>query len=423
MCMSISDREILKPLAERYLEVCNTPQQRSRRDLWSRLNGLDPVRPLVYARRFAWREMPECRAECRDPFLAAIENGIFRRRLFWATLDDDAIFEPWVTIPATYILADGEPFPENPNKDTRIWGPNVEWQFSSAKNGADRWIAPFNKSLDIGSLFKPRHIIDEADTQSRLEVLQDAIGDIIPVVVDRGSPYRGYLADISTHLALLRGLEQMMLDMVDNAVRLRELLRFMRDGILSVQEEAEAAGDWCLTSGFNQAESYATELPDPAPSSCGVSRDRLWAFCAAQEFALVGPGMFDEFLLQYQIPILEKFGLVHYGCCEVLTNKIEKLRQIPNLRRIGIGLNADVGACAEQIGTDYVLSYRPSPAEMVSFDFDPHRVRRVLKRDLSTAKGCAVDITLKDVETVEGDPNRVREWVRITRGVIEELGM
>ena len=71
----------------------------------------------------------------------------------------------------------------------------------------------------------------------------------------------------------------------------------------------------------------------------------------------------EEFLLRYQLPILEKFGLVSYGCCEDLTRKIDMLRRIPNLRRIGIAPAADVAKCAEQIGRDYVLSYRPSPTD------------------------------------------------------------
>lgn len=419
--MESHDRCILEPLAERYLELCFTPEQTAKRDHWRRLNSLQAVPPAVYTRRFAWQEMPACVRECRDPDLAAIENSL-RRNLFWSTLGDDAVFEPWVTVSAVHQLADGSPFPVNGVKDTAIWGIPIEWITADGPGGAKRWIPPLKDLCDIEKLAKPRHVIDEAATARRLEKAQDAVGDVITVAADRGPAYRSYLADISTHLALLRGLERLMFDMVDNGDRLKELLAFMRDGILAVHEEAEAAGDWCLTSQWNQAETYSEELPDPAPNGCGATRDHLWAFCAAQEFESVGPRMFDEFLLQYQIPILREFGLVHYGCCEVLTHKIPYLRRIPNLRRIGIGLGADVAACAEQIGRDYVLSYRPSPADMVSYDFDPDRVRRILRRDLSAAKGCNVDITLKDVETVQGDAERVRSWVRIVRELIEEVG-
>jgi hypothetical protein len=77
--------------------------------------------------------------------------------------------------------------------------------------------------------------------------------------------------------------------------------------------------------------------------------------------------------------------------------------------------------CAEQIGQDYVLSYRPSPADMVSFGLDRDWIRSVLKRDLTACKDCHVDITLKDVQTVGKDTERVRKWVAITREVIEEV--
>jgi hypothetical protein len=167
--------------------------------------------------------------------------------------------------------------------------------------------------------------------------------------------------------------------------------------------------------------SYAEELSDPAANVQGVKRRQLWAYMAAQEFTGVSPAMHEEFLLRYQLPILQHFGLVAYGCCEDLTHKIDMLRQIPNLRRIAVSPFAQVARCAEQIGRDYVLSYRPSPADMVSYDLNPARIRSILKKDLQACRDCHVDITLKDVETVQGDPDRIRNWVVITREVIDEV--
>jgi hypothetical protein len=68
-----------------------------------------------------------------------------------------------------------------------------------------------------------------------------------------------------------------------------------------------------------------------------------------------------------------------------------------------------------------VLSYRPSPADMVGYGFDRDRILTILRRDLTDCKACHTDITLKDVETVQGDPNRVRRWVALTRQVIDEV--
>jgi len=45
----------------------------------------------------------------------------------------------------------------------------------------------------------------------------------------------------------------------------------------------------------------------------------------------------------------------------------------------------------------------------------------MLTRDLEACGDCHVDITLKDVETVQHDPDRVRRWVEVTREVIERL--
>ena len=141
----------------------------------------------------------------------------------------------------------------------------------------------------------------------------------------------------------------------------------------------------------------------------------------AQTKAMELEALQEEFFLQYQLPVLAKFGLVAFGCCEDLTCKIDMLRKIPNLRRIAVAPFADAARCAKQIGQDYVLSYRPSPADMVSYGFDRDRIRSILRRELEACKDTHVDITLKDVETVQADPARVQNWVQVTREVIDEI--
>lgn len=280
---------------------------------------------------------------------------------------------------------------------------------------------------DVDNLRVPHHEIDEKATVENATRLREAIGDVIEVNVDRSPVYRFWGGDLSTDLGHLRGIENLMLDMLDNPKWLHGLMKFMSDGVLKAQDEAEAAGDWSLSGEYgtggrsNQAMPYSEELPDPVANVNGVPRKHLWCYMAAQEFTGVSPAMHEEFLLRYQMPIMAKFGLTAYGCCEDLTRKIDMLRAIPNLRRIAVSPFANVPRCAEQIGEDYVISYRPSPAEMVSCGFDPARIRAILRRDLQACRGCHVDITLKDVETVERDPDRVRKWVAIAREVTDEI--
>jgi len=400
------DTTILRDLARRYVEVCSRPEQDIRRALWTKHNSLKPTRPLIYVRAFAWSEMPDAECAISDPFLRHFED-VFRRKLFWSTLDDDSVFEPWVTLTARYRWTG--------------WGVSGERHFSKEPRGSFKVEYPLKKLEDVSRLRVPVHSIDELGTASDYERLGDAVGDIITIDVDRAPAYRMWSGDISTDLGYLRGIEHFMMDMVDDPEGLRRLVKFMSDGILKTHDEAEQGGDWGLSSHQNQAMPYAEELPDPKANTNGVKRSCLWAYMAAQEFTAVSPSMHEEFLLRYQLPILNHFGLVAYGCCEDLTHKIGMLRQIPNLRRIAVSPFANVKACAEQIGKDYVISYRPSPSDMVGYGFDESRVRTILSQDLIACRGCHVDVTLKDVETVQGDHGRVRRWVSLTRKVIDEV--
>ena len=146
----------------------------------------------------------------------------------------------------------------------------------------------------------------------------------------------------------------------------------------------------------------------------------LWCFAAAQEYAWVSPAMHEEFLYNYQIPIMEKYGLVAYGCCEDLTQKLDMVKKLKNARRIAITPQADVAASAENLKRDYILSWRPNPSHMICNGFYPDKVREILTDGLEAAKGCNIDITLKDVQTIGHKPDDLREWTRIAMGVAEK---
>ena len=403
------DIQVLRELAKQYADVASMDIQDERRELWRRLHSLDPIRPAVYARVFStWHELPESKLQCEDTLFQQHERKM-RQALYREWLSDDVVVEPYLVQPSIYVTPEGGDF-----------GVPYRHIPSPEPGGAKRFDPPIKEPEDIEKLTRPRHIVDEAATARDLDRIRDAVGDIVPVALDRGPYYRVWRADISFDIAMLRGIEQVMWDMADKPEWLHRLCRFVSESVLQVQDEAEAAGDFTLVNHENQAVPYAEELPAPAGDGRPVTRDDLWCFVAAQEMTLISPKMHDEFILRYQLPIIEKYGLVAYGCCEDLTNKIDMLRKIPNLRRIAVTPVSNVAKCADQIGKDYVASYRPNPSRMVCCGFDPDQVRRDMHADAVALKGCAFDITLKDVQTVEGDGNRLREWVRIAREIAEE---
>ena len=92
---------------------------------------------------------------------------------------------------------------------------------------------------------------------------------------------------------------------------------------------------------------------------------------------------------------------------------------LSNLKKISITPSSDLEKCVEQIGTDYVISWRPNPAEMVCCGFNEDRIRKIIREGLEITKGCQVEINLKDIITVQGEPQRLRRWVEIVREEID----
>lgn len=411
---SNGDIRTLRDLARQYAEAAAKPIQNERRDLWRAHNSLKATRPpvlVIFNIKNCWcrERFDDCAMQCQDPFYREHERAL-RMALFHDSLGDDFVVEPWIT---QYAAGQGEL--------GRLWGVEESHTDPGVEGGAWKYDPPIRVWTDMSKLKRTSHHIDEAVTARNVARLRDAIGDIIEVNADRGPIMQGFRADISTTIAKLRGLEQLMSDMYEHPAEIHKLLAFLRDGILACHEEAERAGDWGLANHNNQAVPYCNDLKPPSANALGQRRKDLWCHCAAQEFTLISPAMHEEFLLRYQIPIIEKFGLVSYGCCEDLTRKITMLRKIPNLRLIGVAPAADVGACAEQIGTDYVLSWRPNPTDMVCGEFSESRVRRIIRDAMNKTRGCYRHILLKDVETVEGERDRLKRWVTLARDIADSF--
>ncbi|NLF31273.1 MAG: hypothetical protein GX591_10355 [Planctomycetes bacterium] len=406
-----SDRTILRDLACQYAEAAAAPVQEERRRLWRDHNSLRPTRvpiKITFGPWDAWcGEMFALkRMRCTDELLRQWERAL-RIMLFHASLDDDTVMEPWITLPAV-----------KPRRWGNVWGVE-ETHSDAAAGGSWQFRPPVSQWADVARLSAPAHVIDEEATAAQAGRLREAIGDILTVNVDRGPLCQGFLGDLAFSLAQLRGLEPMMLDMYEHPEELHALLAFLRDGVLANLAAAEAAGDLGATSQQNQCMTYADRTLAPAANDNGHRRGQLWGFMAAQEFELVSPEMHEAFLLQYQRPILETWGLTAYGCCENLERKIDMLRTVRNLRIIAVAPRADVRRCAEQIGTDYVLSWRPNPADMVCCGYDEARIRRIIADGLDAARGCRVHIHLKDIHTLQGDADRLARWVRLVRQVLD----
>lgn len=409
--ISIHDQKIMTDLAKRVSEIAGKEIMEERRKLWAAHNNFKKVRVPIYIRDGGWSdETVRPFLQCEDEFLR--EHELFLRKMIvQEEFSDDFVIEPWINLPATKILPGDGP-----------WGKMHVIHDSGFEHGARKYDKVVEDLWDLSVLKEPNHQIDEEKTALEHEKLSEAIKGNLEVNIDRSPQWWGFEADISTRLGYLRGLEQIMWDMVDDPDGLKHLLSFMRDGILKSQQQAEDAGHLTLTSHINQSMCYIEGLEGPKANSRPVRRDELWGFCAAQEYALISPSMHDEFLFQYQIPIMEKFAYVSYGCCEDLTHKMEMLSQLKNIRRVAVSPFSDVRKCAENIDGKYIASWRPSPSETVCLDFDEKRIENIIRKANQAFNecNCRYDICLKDVHTIQADQSRLVNFVKIIKNVLED---
>jgi len=123
----------------------------------------------------------------------------------------------------------------------------------------------------------------------------------------------------------------------------------------------------------------------------------------------------------YQLPLLERFGLSCYGCCEPLDKRWSIVEQIPKLRRVSVSPWSDRAQMAERLGDRYIYSIKPSPTDLAMDTLDEERIRAELRAALRATRDCRVEVIMKDNHTIRHDPQRVVRWVQIARQEAEAL--
>lgn len=144
----------------------------------------------------------------------------------------------------------------------------------------------------------------------------------------------------------------------------------------------------------------------------------LWLRTESQQFQGVSRQMWREFCLDYQKPIMARFRHVSYGCCEDLTDRIDDVLAVPNLRIFVNSPWTDLATAAQRCGDRYTIIWRQKATDVVYAD-DLADQRRHLEDGLRLTRGCHRAVVLQEVATTNGDPARLGEWVAMARDVSE----
>jgi hypothetical protein len=407
MTVSPNDRAILRDLAKRYRELCGSGRNAELIESWRTLNNLKPSRPLIYAndnllKDEIGRQMPAGRVE--HELLRDTERHLAWSLHWGATVHDDRVFDPWLIVPAPRLQ-----HPEG------VWGIRPNRVRDSTSRGW-RYLPVLKTLEDVRKLKATEHRV--LDPRPPLAVmLEDILGDILPVHVARHSVYEVWGGtDLSEAAGALFGLEELLQALYTDPAMVHEFMALTRDAVLANLQQGEAAGDWSTPVSFYYVTpAYCDALPDPSPVGHGAKLKEIAWFFHAQEFDGVSPEMFEEFLFDYQLPVMELFGRVAYGCCETLDTKLRVLKRLPNMTKILSGPLSDPARYPEAYGDTCVISWRPLAAIIAAGSFNEEAQRKQIREGLARLEGCNVEVHLHEPMTVHGDLERVRTWVRIAR--------
>ena len=405
------DRELLRDLARRVAEIAELPIQAERRELWKQHNSLESVRPMLLVfPEGSWVELvPFKTLRCEHGIARLFELDLRQRIYYHEHFGDDTVIErEWIVSKA--IRSSG-------------WGLEPRRRHSDTERGAWAFDPVIVAPSDLKKLRFPEIEHDETETRKRLEIAEELFGDILEIKL-KGIAHLSY--HLMNEYTGLRGLEQVMIDMIEAPEMLHDAMSFLTEGHRRILEQCIEQNLLSINndSTYNSTggNGYTDDLPLPGYDPDRVRPCDMWASAEAQEMAQVSPRMHDEFILQYEKRLLEPFGLTGYGCCEDLSGKLDSVLAIPQIRRISISPFADVERSAEKLGNRAILSWKPQPAHLIG-RFNETRIREYLRHgiEVSRANDCVLEIILKDTHTCEHTPERFDRWLEIARQEIARV--
>lgn len=403
------DKQIVRSLAAQVAEVAALPVQEEKRQMWRRLNGLRPVRPMAMIDQVCWNEMnvdDELTLRCEDPECRGYEDYLRKTLYQWRHFPVDMVVEPFVRVQKAVhntglgIGAVEEIARIDPT--SAVVGHSYKNQFLT------------DSDLDKIKMAEVTH--DEAETDRRMTVAHDLFDGELEIFGQGLDPYLSVWDPIST----LMSVQDALYALIDRPDYMKELARRIVASYMVMLDQAEQQGLLCHSQSLIHCTgAYTDDLPAPGFDPAKPHTQDMWMFGLAQMFSTVSPSMFEEYEVETSLPIFERFGLVYYGCCDPLDLKMDQVRKIPNLRKISMSPWVDERRGAEQIGGDYVYSRKPNPTLLVSFNEDD--VRSHLQASVSICKeyACPLEIILKDISTVCYDPTRLWRFAEIVMEAAE----
>jgi hypothetical protein len=396
------DKKALRELAKQVWDIAAEQVNRDRIRRIRDMHSLKPVRPPVWINEIPWHEMDingELTLRCETEEARNMEWR-FREVLYrWKYIQADMVVEDTFYVTRAFTESD--------------IGIKIE-EKTVATSAANHIVSHhYEDQLDteekVDALKLPVIKAEPETDRKNLEIADDILGGVMPVKL------RGHMIYYAPwdRIAMLRGIENCLVDMLSDPELIHKTIAKFTQIYTARFDQMEEQGllDFNIPA-LHCTPPYTDELPAPDYDGGKVRYKDVWFRGMAQLFSSASPAMQDEFDLQYMRPMMEKCGLSYYGCCEPLDRVIPYLKKIRNMRKIGVSPWANVRSSAEQIGGSYVLARKPNPAN-VARDFSRETVEAAM------ANKCPYEFVLKDISTVNNNPQNLINWTKTVMDTID----
>jgi len=397
------EREILKKLACKVAELANKPEMEVKRTLWLRHNKLQTLQPVVFCDpENGWNEIiTDAQIQCQSKLACRWEMNL-RKEIFWGEeMGDDRPVEPFFNVPYTVSADD--------------WGLEIV-RHKVDQQGSFSWDAPIRDyEKDLKKLHPLTFEIDWATTNRCLDMAREIFDGILTVKL-KGCWW--WSMGVTYPAILLRGMENVFMDFMMFPDEIKAMMSIISQGFMNKLDYLEQNnllslnndGTYVGSGGYG----YIDSLPQPDFKG-NVRCCDMWGFTESQETVGVGSDMYEEFIFPYEKPIMDRFGLTCYGCCEPLNSRWHIVKQHHNLRRVSCSAWADYELMAEYLSNNYIASVKPSPADLAIPDINKDAIRKKIHDILNTMKGCVIEFIMKDNHTIANRPENVVAWTKIAK--------
>jgi len=407
------DRRRLRELAKKQLEYSMLPEMKEREERWYRHNDLKGEIPMIHFETWPLEGelLPELK--CETDLGRYIEHVLLSNMLNHEKIGDDKV------VPGTFDIGW--------NRSMTLFGIEISREHSKDSMGRELGYHTLHPIKDLRNdieLLKPSvYTADKEATLEWKETVEDILGDILPVRLAMGSPS----ASLSQCVVHLMGMEAMIYSMIDYPNEFHVLMDRITNDHIEYFRWLEDESLLLLNNGSNLVQQgsfgYTRDLPGEGWSpEKGISLENLWLYMDSQETVSISPAMFGEFFFPYYKKIAENFGLLSYGCCEPVHGIWDKyISTMPNLRKVSISAWCDEKHMGEALkGSKVIYQRKPSPNFIgVGKELDEAAFSEHILKTLKCAQGCKLEITFRDIYTLEGNTDKPRRAVEIIRELID----